>query len=94
MAQLLIEQFNSSSIMMSDLMLSKKWRGHLNAIGGYFVVKKDDENHYYHFYDKNLSDYFLFTNAYLERGKTHCHSYALLYRGEDGKVYFKLNFKI
>lgn len=37
---------------------------------------------------------FLFANAYLERGKTHRHGYASLYRGDDGNVYFKLNLQV
>lgn len=76
------------------MMPSKKWDGRYDANGGYLVVKKDGEILCYHFYDKNRFEDFLFTNAYLERGKTHRHGYASLYRGEDGNVYFKLNLQI
>lgn len=76
------------------MMPSKKWSGKYDANGGYLVVKKDGEILCYHFYDKNRFEDFLFKNAYLERGKTHRHGYASLYRDEDGKVYFKLNLQI
>lgn len=76
------------------MMPSKKWSGRYDANGGYLVVKKDGEILCYHFYDKNRFEDFLFKNAYLERAKTHRHGYALLYRGEDGSVYFKLNLQI
>lgn len=76
------------------MMPSKKWSGKYDANGGYLVVKKDGEILCYHFYDQNRFEDFLFKNAYLERGKTHRHGYASLYRGEDGKPYFKLNLQI
>lgn len=76
------------------LMPSKKWNGKYDANGGYLVVKKDGEILCYHFYDKNRFEDFLFSNAYLEKGKTRRHGYASLYRAEDGKVYFKLNLQI
>lgn len=76
------------------MMPSKKWKGRYDANGGYLVVKKDGEILCYHFYDKNRFEDFLFANAYLERGKTHKHGYASLYRGEDGNVYFKLNLQV
>lgn len=76
------------------MMPSKKWSGKYDANGGYLVVKKDGEILCYHFYDKNRFEDFLFKNAYLERGKTHRHGYASLYRAEDGTVYFKLNLQI
>ncbi len=76
------------------MMPSKKWTGRYDANGGYLVVKKDGEILCYHFYDKNRFEDFLFANAYLERGKTHRHGYASLYRGEGGNVYFKLNLQV
>lgn len=76
------------------MMPSKKWSGKYDANGGYLVVKKDGEILCYHFYDQNRFEDFLFKNAYLERGKTHRHGYASLYRSEDGNVYFKLNLQI
>lgn len=76
------------------MMPAKKWNGKYDANGGYLVVKKDGEILCYHFYDKNRFEDFLFKSAYLERAKTHRHGYASLYRGEDGKVYFKLNLQI
>ncbi len=76
------------------MMPSKPWEGRYDANGGYLVVKKDGEILCYHFYDKNRFEDFLFKNAYLERGKTHRHGYASLYRAEDGIVYFKLNLQI
>lgn len=76
------------------MMPSKKWNGKYDANGGYLVVKKDGEILCYHFYDKNRFEDFLFKNAYLERGKTHRHGYASLYRESDGQVYFKLNLQI
>lgn len=76
------------------LMPSKKWTGKYDANGGYLVVKKDGEILCYHFYDRNRFEDFLFKNAYLERAKTRRHGYASLYRGEEGRVYFKLNLQI
>ena len=76
------------------MMPGKKWSGKFDANDGYLVVKKDGEILCYHFYDRNRFEDFLFRNAYLERGKTHRHGYASLYRDEDGKVYFKLNLQI
>ncbi|MDE6408957.1 MAG: HpaII family restriction endonuclease [Muribaculaceae bacterium] len=76
------------------MMPSKKWNGKYDANGGYLVVKKDGEILCYHFYDQNRFEDFLFKNAYLERGKTHRHGYASLYRKENDKVYFKLNLQI
>lgn len=76
------------------MMPSKKWSGKYDANGGYLVVKKDGEILCYHFYDKNRFEDFLFKNAYLERGKTHRHGYASLYKGEDGEICFKLNLQI
>lgn len=76
------------------MMPSKKWNGKYDANGGYLVVKKDGEILCYHFYDQNRFEDFLFKNAYLERGETHRHGYASLYRSRDGNVYFKLNLQI
>lgn len=76
------------------MMPSKKWTGRYDANGGYLIVKKDGEILCYHFYDKNVFEDFLFKNAYLERGKTHRHGYASLYRDCSGQLYFKLNLQI
>lgn len=70
------------------------WLGLYDATGGQIIVKEDGEILCYHFYDRNRFEDFLFNNAYLERGKTHRHGYASLYRAEDGNVYFKLNLQI
>lgn len=52
------------------------------------------EKFHINIYNSNWFQDFLFKNAYLERGKTHQHENASLYRGDDGKVYFKLNLQI
>lgn len=76
------------------MMPAKVWSGQYDANGGYLVVKKDGEILCYHFYDRNRFEEYLFTNAYLERSSTTRHEYALIVKGNDGALYFKLNFQV
>lgn len=76
------------------MMPAKVWNGQYDANGGYLVVKKDGEILCYHFYDRNRFEEYLFTNAYLERSSTTRHEYALIVKGNDGALYFKLNFQV
>ena len=76
------------------MMPAKVWNGQYDANGGYLVVKKDGEILCYHFYDRNRFEEYLFTNAYLERSSTTRHEDALIVKGNDGALYFKLNFQV
>lgn len=76
------------------MMPSKPWTGQYDANGGYLVVKKDGKILCNHFYNHNRFEDFIFHNAYLERAKTRRQGYGIVYRAEDGKVYFKLNLQI
>ncbi len=70
------------------------WKGQYEANGGYLVVKDDGDVLCYHFYDRNLFEDYLYCNTRLESSSTTRHGYAKLYRGEDDKLYFKLNLQI
>ncbi len=78
----------------SEIIPSQKLHGRYNWNGGYLVERKDGEILCFHFYEMNAYEDYLFNNSYLAYGKTGKHGYASLYRGEDGKVYFKLNLQI
>lgn len=71
---------------------SKTWDGEFDAIGGFLVITKDNEILCYHLYNFNSFEDFLFQNAYLELINNQGEN--CLYRGDDGNVYFKLNFQI
>lgn len=73
---------------------SKKWDGRYDANGGFLVVKKDGEVLCYHFYDKNRFEDYLFAHSYIERSDSSRCGWGKLFRGSDGRVYFKLNLQV
>lgn len=73
---------------------AKEWNGRYEANGGYLVVRRDGEIVCYHFYNRNDIEDYLYYNTRFERGSRSRHHFGTLYRGEDGKVYLKLNLQI
>lgn len=73
---------------------AKEWNGHYDANGGYLVVRRDGEIVCYHFYNTNDVENYLYYNTKFERGSRKRHGFGSLYRGKDGKIYFKLNLQI
>lgn len=73
---------------------SKEWLGKYDANGGYLVVKTDGDLVCYHFYNRNDVEDYLYNNTRFERASRKRHEFGSLYRGEDGKVYLKLNLQI
>ena len=73
---------------------AKEWKGRYDANGGYLVVKKDGEIICYHFYNRNDVEDYLYYNTRFERASRSRYHFGSLYRGEDGKVYIKLNLQI
>lgn len=76
------------------MMPATAWSGKFDANGGYLVVKKDGEILCYHFYDRNIFEDYLFSNAYLERSSTTKHQYASIIKEDDGSLSFKINFQV
>lgn len=73
---------------------SKEWKGRYDANGGYLVVRKDGEIVCYHFYNRNDVEDYLYHNTRFERGSRTRHNFGSLFRGEDGRVYIRLNLQI
>lgn len=73
---------------------AKEWNGRYEATGGYLVVRRDGEIVCYHFYNRNDIEDYLYYNTRFERGSRSRHHFGILYRGEDDKVYVKLNLQI
>ena len=72
----------------------KEWKGRYDANGGYLVVKSDGDIVCYHFYNRNDVEDYLYNNTRFERASRSRHNFGKLFRGEDGKVYIKLNLQI
>lgn len=73
---------------------AKEWKGRYDANGGYLVVKRDGDIICYHFYNRNDVEDYLFNNTRFERGSRTRHQFGSLFRGQDGRVYIKLNLQI
>lgn len=73
---------------------AKEWKGRYDANGGYLVVRKDGDIVCYHFYNRNDVEDYLYNNTRFERASRGRYHFGSLYRGEDGKVYIKLNLQI
>jgi len=73
---------------------AKEWTGRYDANGGYLVVKTDGEIVCYHFYNINDVEDYLYYNTRLECASRSRYEFGSLYRGDDGKVYIKLNLQI
>lgn len=71
-----------------------EWLGKYDANGGYLVVRKDGEIVCYHFYNRNDIEDYLFYNTRFERASRSRYGFGSFFRGEDGKVYIKLNLQI
>lgn len=71
-----------------------EWNGHYDANGGYLVVRKDGEIVCYHFYNRNDVEDYLYNNTRFERASRARYNFGMVYRGEDGEVYIKLNLQI
>lgn len=72
----------------------EEWNGHYEANGGYIVVKENGEVVCYHFYKRNDVEDYLYYNTRFERSSRTRHDWGTVFRGEDGKVYIKLNLQI
>ena len=70
------------------------WNGKYDANGGYLVVKEDGEVLCYHFYDRNYFEDYLFRNTRLETPSTSRYGFGVIFKGEDGNFYYKLNLQI
>lgn len=73
---------------------AKEWTGKYDANGGYLVVRKDGEIVCYHFYNRNDVEDYLYNNTRFERASRSRYGFGYLYRGDDGRVYIKLNLQI
>ena len=73
---------------------AKEWKGQYDANGGYLVVKTNGDIVCYHFYNRNDVEDYLFNNTRFERASRSRYKFGSLYRGEDGRVYIKLNLQI
>lgn len=73
---------------------AKEWTGRYDANGGYLVVKKDGDIVCYHFYNRNDVEDYLYNNTRFERASRSRYGFGSLFRGDDGKVYIKLNLQI
>ena len=73
---------------------AKEWKGKYDANGGYLVVKTNGDIVCYHFYNRNDVEDYLFNNTRFERASRTRYKFGSLYRGEDGRVYIKLNLQI
>ena len=73
---------------------AKEWTGRYDANGGYLVVKTDGEIVCYHFYNINDVEDYLYYNTRFECASRDRYGFGSLYRGEDRKVYLKLNLQI
>lgn len=73
---------------------AKEWTGRYDANGGYLVVKTDGEIVCYHFYNINDVEDYLYNNTRFECASRGRYDFGYLFRGNDGKVYIKLNLQI
>lgn len=73
---------------------ASEWNGHYDANGGYLVVRKDGEIVCYHFYNRNDVEDYLYHNTRFDRASRSRYHFGELFRGEDGKVYIRLNLQI
>ena len=70
------------------------WNGKYDANGGYLVVNETGDVLCYHFYDRNLFEEYLYCNTRLESPSSSRNEYAILYREENERLYFKLNLQV
>lgn len=75
------------------MMPSKVWTGHLDATGGYLVVKENGEVLCYHIYNRNEFEDYLLYNTKFETGSSRRHDFGSIYKYEN-QYYFKMNLQI
>ncbi len=75
------------------MMPSKVWEGHLDATGGYLVIKDDGDILCYHIYNRNEFEDYLFFNTKFETASSTRHEFGTVYKEKD-ILYFKLNLQI
>ncbi len=73
---------------------AREWTGRYDANGGYLVVKRDGDIVCYHFYNRNDVEDYLYNKTRFERASRSRYGFGNLFRGDDGKVYIKLNLQI
>ena len=69
------------------------WTGHLDATGGYLIVKDDGEVLCYHIYNRNDFEDYLLKNTKFDTPSSTRHGFGTIYKQND-KLYFKLNLQI
>lgn len=75
------------------MMPSKVWSGKYDATGGYLIVKKNGDVLFYHIYNRNEFENYLFSNTKLDTASSSRHEFGSIYQ-ENGNIYFKLNLQI
>lgn len=75
------------------MMPNTLWDGHLEAHGGYIIVREDGEIVCYHIYNLDRFRAYLFDNTKLDTPSTTKHGFGKLYE-EKGDLFFKLNLQI
>ncbi|MDO8513382.1 MAG: HpaII family restriction endonuclease [bacterium] len=75
------------------MMPNTLWDGHLEAHGGYIIVREDGEIVCYHIYNLDRFRGYLFDNTKLDTPSTTKHGFGKLYK-DNGELFFKLNLQI
>jgi type II restriction enzyme len=75
------------------MMPNTSWDGHLEAHGGYIIVREDGEIACYHVYNLDRFRAYLFDNTKLDTPSTTKHHFGKLYEA-SGDLFFKLNLQI
>lgn len=71
---------------------SKIWNGHLDATGGYLIVKNDGDIVCYH--DRNALEDYLFKNTKFETPTGKRYNLGNIYKSSTNKYFFNLNLQI
>lgn len=75
------------------MMPSKVWSGHIDATGGYLIIKDDGQLLCYHVYNRNEFEGYLIANTKLETASSTRHGFGKLYN-EGSKLFMNLNLQI
>lgn len=76
------------------MMPATVWNGHMDANGGYVVVKEDGEIVCYHIYNRNEFEDYLFENTRFETASTKRYEFGEITTLPNGEQIFKLNLQI
>ena len=76
------------------MMPATVWNGHLDANGGYIVVKEDGDIVCYHIYNRNEFEDYLFNNTRLDTASTTRYEFGSIEYTSEGDQIFKLNLQI